>query len=65
MMRAFGLDVSPVALARRYSAVCGGFVLDEADEAMRPELAGLDLQVRVLPTVMSDGGRALAAALLT
>jgi LPPG:FO 2-phospho-L-lactate transferase len=64
MMRAFGLEVSPVAIARRYSAICGAFVLDEVDGALRPQVEALGLQARVLPTVMSDGGRALAAAIL-
>jgi LPPG:FO 2-phospho-L-lactate transferase len=64
MMRALGLEVSPVAVARRYSAVCGGFVLDEVDAELRREVEGLGLEVRVLPTVMNDGGRGLATALL-
>ncbi len=65
MMRALGLDVSPVAVARRYAAICGGFVLDEVDAAARPDVEALGLDVRVLPTVMDDGGRALAMAILT
>ncbi len=64
MMRAFGLEVSPVTVARRYSAICGSFVLDEVDAALRPQVEALGLEVRVLPTVMSDGGRALATGLL-
>jgi len=64
MMRALGLEVSPVAVARRYSAVCGGFVLDEVDAALRSDVEALGLRVRVMPTVMSDGGRALASAIL-
>jgi len=64
MMRALGLEVSPVAVARRYSAVCGSFVLDEVDAALRSDVEALGLRVRVVPTVMNDGGRALASAIL-
>ena len=64
MMRAFGMDVSPVTVARRYAAVCGTFVLDEADATLAPDIEQAGLEVRVLPTVMGDGGRALAAAIL-
>ena len=64
MMRAFGMDVSPLEVARRYAPVCGTFVLDEVDAALRPAVEALGLRVRVLPTVMSDGGRGLAAAIL-
>ena len=65
MMRAFGMEVSPVEVARRYSAVCSRFVLDEADRELAPAIEKLGLEVRVLDTVMEDGGRALAAALLS
>jgi LPPG:FO 2-phospho-L-lactate transferase len=64
MMRAFGMEVSPVVVARRYAAVCSTFVLDEVDASLRPAIEELGLEVRVLPTVMDDGGRRLAQALL-
>jgi LPPG:FO 2-phospho-L-lactate transferase len=64
MMRALGIEVSPVEVARRYSAVCSTFVLDEVDAALRNDVERLGLAARVLPTVMDDGGRRLAAALL-
>jgi len=64
MMRALGIDVSPVAVAQRYSAVCGAFVLDEVDAALRAEVEALGLRTSVLGTVMDDGGRRLAEALL-
>ena len=64
MMRAFDMEVSPVAVARRYAGVCCTFVLDEVDAALRDEVEALGLGARVLPTVMDDGGRQLAEALL-
>ena len=64
MMRAFGLPVSPVAIAERYRELCSTFVLDEVDAALAPEIDALGLSVKILPTVMDDGGRRLAAALL-
>lgn len=65
MMRAFGMDVSPLTVARRYSGISRTFVLDEVDAALRPQVERLELEVRVLPTVMDDGGRRLAAAILS
>jgi LPPG:FO 2-phospho-L-lactate transferase len=64
MMRAFGVEVSPVTVARRYAAMCRTFVLDEVDAALAPDIEKAGIEVRVLPTVMVDGGRALAAAIL-
>jgi LPPG:FO 2-phospho-L-lactate transferase len=64
MLRALGFEVSPVEIARRYRDVCSTFVLDEVDAALAPEVERLGLAVRVLPTVMDDGGRRLAAGLL-
>jgi LPPG:FO 2-phospho-L-lactate transferase len=64
MMRALGLDPSPVEVARRYRDVAGVFVLDERDAPMREEISALDYHVVVSDTVMRDGGRALASAVL-
>ena len=64
MLRALGVEPSPVAVARRYSAISETFVLDEADAALTPAIAATGMRVHVLPTVMDDGGSALAAAIL-
>jgi LPPG:FO 2-phospho-L-lactate transferase len=64
MMRALGLEVSPMEVARRYRDVCSGFVLDEVDAQLAPAIRGFGLRVDVLPTVMDDGGVRLARALL-
>lgn len=64
MMRALGQNPSPVEIARRYCEVASGFVLDERDDELRTAVEALGYRVIVTDTVMRDGGRALAAALL-
>ena len=64
MLRALRVEASPVEVARRYAPISETFVLDELDAALVPEIERLGVRARVLPTVMDDGGRALAAALL-
>ena len=64
MMRAVGLEPTPVEVARRYKDVASGFVLDEVDRALTPQIEALGYEVFVARTVMDDGGRALAAALV-
>ena len=64
MMRALGMEVSPVEVARHYREVASGFVLDEADREMAQPIEALGYTVTVARTVMDDGGRRLAAALL-
>lgn len=64
MMRALGLEVSPVEVARHYREFASGFVLDETDSDQARSIEALGYTVKVAPTVMDDGGRRLAAALL-
>jgi LPPG:FO 2-phospho-L-lactate transferase len=64
MMRALGLEVSPVEVARRYREHCSQFVLDARDRAHVPAVEALGYRVEVRDIVMTDGGRGLAAALL-
>ena len=64
MLRALSFEASPVAVARRYAPISETVVLDELDAALAPDIEQLGLKVRILPTVMDDDGRALAAALL-
>lgn len=64
MMRALGLDPTPLEVARRYREVSSGFVLDERDGGTAAQIEGLGLQTIVCDTVMRDGGRALARAVL-
>jgi LPPG:FO 2-phospho-L-lactate transferase len=65
MMRALGLEVSPVEVARRYQDVASGFVLDETDRDLAPSIEGLGYKVKVARTVMDDGGLRLATRLLS
>jgi LPPG:FO 2-phospho-L-lactate transferase len=65
MMRALGLEVSPVEVARRYRDVASRFVLDEVDRDLAPVIEGVGYTVMVGRTVMDDGGAELAALLTT
>jgi LPPG:FO 2-phospho-L-lactate transferase len=62
MMQALGIEASPVEVARRYRNVCSGFVLDEQDRDLAPEVERLGYRVAVRNTVMDDGGARLANA---
>ena len=61
MMRAMKLDPSPVEIARRYRDWCSGFVLDEQDGDLAPEIKGLGYAVHVSDTVMAGNGAARLA----
>ena len=63
MMRALGVDPTPVEVARGYRDVAAGFVLDVRDGAQAPEIEALGYRVVVTDTVMRDGGVGLARAL--
>ncbi len=63
MLGELGLEVSAVAVARYYTGLLQGFVLDEVDAARAEEVRGLGLQVLVADTVMrreADRGRLAA-----
>lgn len=64
MMRAMGLEPSPVEVARRYRDRCSGFVLDSNDAHLARAVEQMGYQVLVCNTVMSDGGATLARELL-
>ena len=64
MMRALGVEPNPLEVARIYREVAGTFVLDERDRSLAGEIEGLGYRVLVCDTVMKDGGRVLAEALL-
>jgi LPPG:FO 2-phospho-L-lactate transferase len=64
MMRALGLDPSPLEIARRYVGVASRFVLDERDRELSVGIEKLGYRVIVCDTVMRDGGRTLAAKVL-
>jgi LPPG:FO 2-phospho-L-lactate transferase len=66
MLRTLGHEPSALGVARLYSGFVHGFVLDEADRALAPQVEALGLRALVAPTVMSspDDRRRLAAATL-
>jgi LPPG:FO 2-phospho-L-lactate transferase len=65
MMRALGRTPDPVEVARMYREVAGAFVLDERDQDVAAEIEALGYRVIVCDTVMRDGGRTLAKAVLS
>lgn len=64
MMKALRIEPSAVEVARTYRGVAGGFVLDERDRALAPAIDAMGYRTIVTDTVMSDGGRGLAGAVL-
>jgi LPPG:FO 2-phospho-L-lactate transferase len=64
MMRAMGHAPNPIDVARMYRSVASTFVLDSRDSKLLGAIEALGYRVIVTDTVMRDGGRALASALL-
>jgi LPPG:FO 2-phospho-L-lactate transferase len=64
MMRATGHAADPIEVARMYRSVAGTFVLDSRDVNLSGAIEDLGYRVVVTDTIMRDGGRALASALL-
>lgn len=50
MMQELGEEVSPLGIARRYTGLIDGLVIDEADAALAPGIAALGLAVEVAPS---------------
>jgi len=64
MMKALGMNATPVEVARIYREVAGGFIVDLRDRALAAEIEALGYRTVVADTVMKDGGRALAETVL-
>ena len=64
MMRALGHEPSPVEVARMYRDAASTFILDERDGSLGAAIEELGYRLIVFDTVMRDGGRALAEAVL-
>jgi LPPG:FO 2-phospho-L-lactate transferase len=64
MMRAVGPQPTPVEVARMYRDVAASFVLDSRDRELAADLDEEGFRTLVLDTVMTDGGQALAGAIL-
>ena len=65
MMRALGVDPNPVQVARMYRDIASCFVLDERDRGLADQIEGLGYRTILCDTVMRDGGRTLARAVLS
>ena len=65
MMRAVGVDPKPSEVARMYREVASGFVLDERDRSLVDQIEALGYRTILCDTVMRDGGRTLAKAVLS
>ncbi len=65
MMRALGIEPNPVEVARMYRDVASGFVLDERDRGIAGQIEELGFRTILCDTVMRDGGRTLARAVLS
>jgi LPPG:FO 2-phospho-L-lactate transferase len=64
MMRAMGHAPNPIEVARIYRSVASTFVVDSRDSKLWAAVEALGYRVLSTDTVMRDGGRALASALL-
>jgi LPPG:FO 2-phospho-L-lactate transferase len=64
MMRAMGQDPTPLEVARMYSNVAAGFVLDSRDQTQQEAIGSMGYRVVVCDTVMRDGGGRLAASIV-
>lgn len=62
LLPAVGADVSSAGVARLYVDFLDGWVIDEVDAGRAPELAALDLRVRVTQTLMRTPEVAAALA---
>jgi LPPG:FO 2-phospho-L-lactate transferase len=62
MLAELGLEVSPVAVARRYAGCLGGFVIDAEDSALADAVRGAGVQVLVTQTIMQSEADKLALA---
>jgi LPPG:FO 2-phospho-L-lactate transferase len=61
MLSGLGFEVSPVGVATIYRGIVDGMVIDQADRALAPRVAGLGMEAFVTSTVM--GGDESRAAL--
>jgi LPPG:FO 2-phospho-L-lactate transferase len=66
LMRAQGVRPDALGVAELYREIAAGFVMDTADAALAPSIAGLGYQIAVRPTALDDGDLAsqVAAAAL-
>lgn len=54
LLRGIGAEVSALGVARLYHGVAAGFVLDQRDAALAPDIEALGLRTAVVDTLMRD-----------
>ena len=64
-MRGLGFPANPLGLAKVYSDLLDGMVLDEHDEKYARKLQRLGLEARTLPILMSTAARSRAVGAAT
>jgi LPPG:FO 2-phospho-L-lactate transferase len=62
LLRGIGAEVSARGVARLYTGLCHGFVIDQRDAAQRADVEALGIACRVTDTLMRDAGVAEALA---
>jgi len=62
LLRALGIDVSALGVARFYADWIDGFVFDERDAELLPEVEALGLAASAVDTMMVDAGVSEAVA---
>lgn len=62
MMAGLGMEVSATQVAKLYSDIADVFILDQQDEALKPEIEKLRMKVVITDTVMNDANKKLALA---
>jgi LPPG:FO 2-phospho-L-lactate transferase len=56
MMAELGDEASAAGIARHYTGLIGGLIIDSCDVSSAPCIRNLGIEVRVTQTVMNDGG---------
>jgi LPPG:FO 2-phospho-L-lactate transferase len=66
MLRELGMEPSALGVARLYADICGTFVIDNVDAALKPQIEALNMRCIVTDTIMKQESvaRALAATVL-
>lgn len=64
MLKAMGIEASPVAVAAMYAGIASTFVVDAGDAELAAPIEELGYRVLVYDTVMDDGGNRLAVGIL-
>lgn len=62
LLRGTGIEVSARGVAGLYRGIAGGFVLDERDARLAPEVEALGLRTVVVDTIMRDAAAAARVA---